>query len=445
MTGAELIIPILIGVSCTLNIAIITGGRVTDFRRWLVRNWYHITYIDRISCNGSITNNFIVISYFINLILSNIKSDGFKKYTININNEDLNAIPTGDCIEIKMKIDGNRKKELNLRKCEIVFWVIATGNRGSSPNGYELWVNYPEQVSDVYRLFTLFFRFHTNCPLSFMNFTTIFRISNDNVRNTTYNEVILNTKQNIKFSLTKCILSLKSYNYRQIANEKNKFESLNTYFDELKFATNKEDMYLGLCLQNKKLFFDETLTQSDLRKFINDTRKQFSHNELAYVIISSLACIYNFKSFLEMKFNELNINNRIEKSKKISSLVDIQSSLKNYTLKSFFSNILKQYNNFPIINQILLILYLEYNKSQNILNMDMDDIINEMFNKSTISEEEQNYTIYEMLEQNNTYEMLEQDIELTQIPQNVINNLVDEDDEDDENYSETVLLLKKEN
>ena len=416
MTGVELIIPILIATSCTLNIALITGGKVTDFRRWLVRNWYHITYIDKISCDGSITNNFIVFSQFINLILSNVKNDSFQKYTININNEDLNGIPTGDCIEIKMKIDDNRKKELNLGKSEIVFWVIARGNRGSSPDGYELWVNYPEQVSDVYRLLTLFFRFYTNCPLSFMNFTTIFRISNDILRNTTYNEVILDTKQNIKFSLNKCILSLKRYNYPIISNNENKYNSLNEYFSDILYATNKEDMYVGLCLQNKKLFFDRSLTQYDLRKFINDTRKQFSHNELAYVIISSMAYIYNFKSFIQMKFNELNLNNRIEKSKKISSLVDIVSSLRSFTIKSFFINILKQYNNFPILSQILLILYLESSRSDNkdILNMDFDDITYEMFNKplNTIEYQE------------------EQVIELTQISQNVTNNLVNEDDED---------------
>ena len=226
----------------------------------------------------------------------------------------------------------------------------------------------------------------------------------------------LDTKQNIKFSLNKCILSLKRYNYPIISNNENKYNSLNEYFSDILYATNKEDMYVGLCLQNKKLFFDRSLTQYDLRKFINDTRKQFSHNELAYVIISSMAYIYNFKSFIQMKFNELNLNNRIEKSKKISSLVDIVSSLRSFTIKSFFINILKQYNNFPILSQILLILYLESSRSDNkdILNMDFDDITYEMFNKplNTIEYQE------------------EQVIELTQISQNVTNNLVNEDDED---------------
>ena len=435
MTGAELIIPILIGVSCTLNIAIITGGKVTDFRRWLMKNWYHITYVDKISCDGNITNNFIIFSYFINFVLSKAKNDSYKKYSINIDNQDLNCIPTGDCLEVKMQIDGNRQKELNLSQSEIVFWIITTGVRGSSPNGYELWINYPEQVPDVYRLLTLFFRFNTNCPLSFMNFTTIFRISNDRLRYLTYNEVILDTKQNIKLNIKKGLLSLKGYNYPLITNSEKKFNQIESYFNDSIYATNRDDMYLGICIQNKNLFFDQSLTQYSLRKFINDTRKYFLRNEVkneqAYITISSLACIYNFKSFIQMKFNELNQSNRIDKAERVSSIIDIKSALNNYTVKSFFCNILKQYSQFPILNQILLILYLEYNMSQNeeILKMDFDDIVCGMFNSpiDTIENQEN-----------------EQVVELTQLSQNVIDNLVDED-EDDEDYSETVLLLKKEN
>ena len=399
----ELIIPILISSSLILNICFYTGGRVAEFKRWFARTFqtWHIINVEKLDNKNNVGENFILFTAFINLLLTSSKNDNItEKCPITINNTGYLTIKSGDCLEIKLNITKERMKELNLSKQELSFWIIANGHgTEKSPNGYELWISYKNEISDVYRVLTLFLRDQSKCAISMINFSNMFRISNDIIRNLTYNDIINHSIKSINTDLKDSVERVSNYNFSLINNEEssmiiqsnkfqiqnkifvNQFNFLNTQFIESNSVIDKDKVYTGIVMQNYDKLFSKNLNRFELINYLNILKIFFNDNQDAYKVISSFICLANFKSFIEMKIRDEALDDNSLIIEAINSNTDLGSILKNIRQKEFFIKILNDHSKFNLLSNVIFIFYLKLQINNN---LDINNFIETFFEQNPV-------------------------------------------------------------
>ena len=182
----------LIGVNLALNVGVRIASWGSGFSKWWSETFggYHIHKIDSKDESNRYTQGYTMISKLLSeFILENYDSP---ENTINvtINNQEYKVISGNSFVAIKIAIDNKRKKELGLSEDNIEFWIYGIGNKDRPPINYEIWAAYANQFSDIYRLFTLFFRSINSDCSNFINFTKAYRICDYRIMTQTYNNII---------------------------------------------------------------------------------------------------------------------------------------------------------------------------------------------------------------------------------------------------------------
>ncbi len=363
----------LIAAGLCLNVAVITGGRVSEFKRWFARTFlnYNITEVFKhdIGSNNVVSNIFLVLTTFIDSVLSSRQEQSTKILTIN--NISYKSISAGDMVSIKIKVDENRQKELKIKDDHIEFWIVGIGPLRSYCEKYEIWINNKNQVSDVYSILTHYFCYKTGSPLSIMNFTNMFRITNKRIMQTTYNKIISDTKQNIKNLV---FSSFESVQHLEV-NESNAIQLLGT----VGLATNQTDQYFGIFLKKSNELIKSNLSRNELRIFLNEAKNRFGENKSIFGIVSSLVCIKNFRSFIKMKLLENNKDIIDIKTDNLGS-INLKNALLHENMKSFCESCIRQHSHQGILSSFLLMFYLKYLTSRANSpngNVDINQVVND--------------------------------------------------------------------
>ena len=397
----QLIVLILV-ISLSASLGIALGTNWNRFKNWLAK-YFHTYYkliIPRKDNEGLTTPIFNLISNFIDHIIENRESIlktmiqetvSIKKNKTSCISACYQTIPGLTKLEIELDVSNERKNKLKLKNNKITFWIIASGVDGSCPSGYEIWTENLEHLSDVYRVLTLFYRYHSKNPACdrLISFTRNFKIMNKRIQTETFKELSRHTRTSIREvfkSITKHLSTNDTYHkiieIDQFNNDNNlsielkrtrQLDQLVEYMNKAGNYLNSETRKFAACVKNNHIFFRKSLdTIPELVNFISFNQEKFGANANH---INSLAIIINFKTFLRMRHEQVNYGT-IDEINGINSI-----SLLDQSFRDIVIDTVKKFAHYPFMDNIMLMMYLEYTILRNegkitVNENSMDDIIN---------------------------------------------------------------------
>ena len=374
---------VAICASCVLNVSIHVASGWNKFIRDVFkycRNCSSQTICSRNEI-GKITSIFQILTIFIDKIIKQQNEQIYQNcyQTIEINNKVYTIMQTTGFITIDFKVSKKRKEELGLWSNNITFWIYADGQLNNTPVSYEvLIINSKDmnksQISDVYRLLILFCRDVIEDDISIFNLINMYRINNIAIRNETYKKLIEYNNGVIELEVNRIkdrITQIDWSNFNNVTNANQLLTNMNN------FRNTFSSIYdiLAICYKHPNIICQSPLTNiQEMENFINESKRNygefFNRTVISVAILNNNLEIY-FKLLISKSNLFILIND--------TSLNQILTLDRDKQFEFFMQNI-NRLVSYPLINKILLNIYLEISINKN-ANLEEFSITSEILSK----------------------------------------------------------------
>ena len=373
---------IAICASCALNVSIHVASGWNKFIRDVFkycRNCSSQTICSR-NENGKITSIFQILTIFIDKIIKQQNEQIYQNsyQTIEINNKVYTIMQTTGFITIDFKVSEKRKEELGLWSNNITFWIYADGQLNNTPVSYEvLIINSKDmnksQISDVYRLLILFCRDVIEDDISIFNLINMYRINNIAIRNETYKKLIEYNNEVIKLEVNRIkdrIDQIDWSNFNNVTNANQLLTNMNNFRNTY---SSTHDI-LAICYKHQNIICQSPLTNiQEMENFINESKRNYG--EVFNRTVISVAILNNFEIYFKFLISKSNLFILINDT----SLSQILTLDRDKQFEFFIQNI-NRLVSYPLINKILLNIYLEISINKN-ANLKKFSITSEILSK----------------------------------------------------------------
>ena len=373
---------IAICASCALNVSIHVASGWNKFIRGVFkycRNCSSQTICSR-NENGKITSIFQILTIFIDKVIKQQNEQIYQNcsQTIEINNKVYTIMQTTGFITIDFKVSKKRKEELGLWSNNITFWIYADGQLNNTPVSYEvLIINSKDmnksQISDVYRLLILFCRDVIEDDISIFNLINMYRINNIAIRNETYKKLIEYNNKVIELEVNRIkerITQIDWSNFNNVTNASQLLTNMNNFRNTF---SSIHDI-LAICYKHPNIICQSPLTNiQEMENFINESKRNYG--EFFNRTVISVAILNNFEIYFKLLISKSNLFVLINDT----SLNQILTLNRDKQFEFFIQNI-NRLVNYPLINKILLNIYLEISINKN-ANLEEFSITSEILSK----------------------------------------------------------------
>ncbi len=373
---------IAICASCALNVSIHVASGWNKFIRGVFkycRNCSSQTICSR-NENGKITSIFQILTIFIDKVIKQQNEQIYQNcsQTIEINNRMYTIMQTTGFITIDFKVSKKRKEELGLWSNNITFWIYADGQLNNTPVSYEvLIINSKDmnksQISDVYRLLILFCRDVIEDDISIFNLINMYRINNIAIRNETYKKLIEYNNKVIELEVNRIkerITQIDWSNFNNVTNASQLLTNMNNFRNTF---SSIHDI-LAICYKHPNIICQSPLTNiQEMENFINESKRNYG--EFFNRTVISVAILNNFEIYFKLLISKSNLFVLINDT----SLNQILTLNRDKQFEFFIQNI-NRLVNYPLINKILLNIYLEISINKN-ANLEDFSVTSEILSK----------------------------------------------------------------
>ena len=373
---------VAIFASCALNVSIHVASGWNKFIRDVFkycRNCSSQTICSRNEL-GKITSIFQILTIFIDKIIKQQNEQIYQNsyQTIEINNKVYTIMQTTGFITIDFKVSEKRKEELGLWSNNITFWIYADGQLNNTPVSYEvLIINSKDmnksQISDVYRLLILFCRDFIDDDISIFNLINMYRINNIAIRNETYKKLIEYNNEVIKLEVNRIkdrITEIDWSNFNNVTNANQLLTNMNNFRNTY---SSTHDI-LAICYKHQNIICQSPLTNiQEMENFINESKRNYG--EVFNRTVISVAILNNFEIYFKLLISKSNLFILINDT----SLSQILTLDRDKQFEFFMQNI-NRLVSYPLINKILLNIYLEISINK-IANLEKFSITSEILSK----------------------------------------------------------------
>lgn len=373
---------IAICASCALNVSIHVASGWNKFIRGVFkycRNCSSQTICSR-NENGKITSIFQILTIFIDKVIKQQNEQIYQNcsQTIEINNKVYTIMQTTGFITIDFKVSKKRKEELGLWSNNITFWIYADGQLNNTPVSYEvLIINSKDmnksQISDVYRLLILFCRDVIEDDISIFNLINMYRINNIAIRNETYKKLIEYNNKVIELEVNRIkerITQIDWSNFNNVTNASQLLTNMNNFRNTF---SSIHDI-LAICYKHPNIICQSPLTNiQEMENFINESKRNYG--EFFNRTVISVAILNNFEIYFKLLISKSNLFVLINDT----SLNQILTLNRDKQFEFFIQNI-NRLVNYPLINKILLNIYLEISINKN-ANLEDFSVTSEILSK----------------------------------------------------------------
>ena len=373
---------VAICASCVLNVSIHVASGWNKFIRDVFkycRNCSSQTICSRNEI-GKITSIFQILTIFIDKIIKQQNEQIYQNcyQTIEINNKVYTIMQTTGFITIDFKVSKKRKEELGLWSNNITFWIYADGQLNNTPVSYEvLIINSKDmnksQISDVYRLLILFCRDVIEDDISIFNLINMYRINNIAIRNETYKKLIEYNNGVIELEVNRIkdrITQIDWSNFNNVTNANQLLTNMNN------FRNTFSSIYdiLAICYKHPNIICQSPLTNiQEMENFINESKRNYG--EFFNRTVISVAILNNLEIYFKLLISKSNLFILINDT----SLNQILTLDRDKQFEFFMQNI-NRLVSYPLINKILLNIYLEISINKN-ANLEEFSITSEILSK----------------------------------------------------------------